>query len=296
MADGNRQLLLNAAVVGLVAVGSFAGCGGTNLNGYRPAREHSADADQATASKPSPAMGNPDDPNRVSTPDGIPANDQRATTPALLTDGTSGDASVMPVSALVPVNVVDGANVRALMSIPAGEAGSTPIRPTEPPNVTNEPADAAAASEPRKIEVLVKDKVFRTESKTGAARVSFDDLDLLKVLNMDPVVDNAVELMPEWLQKLSGKTIRIRGYMYPTYDAEGIEKFVLARDNQICCFGRDPKVYDLVQVNMKEGKSTHYIPATRAFDVIGKFKIEMHSQGGKPYELYVIVQADVIDR
>jgi hypothetical protein len=84
--------------------------------------------------------------------------------------------------------------------------------------------------------------------------------------------------------------------MYPTYDTEGIEHFVLARDNQICCFGRDPKIYDLIQVDMKEGKTTSYIPATRAFDVIGEFHIQMQSEDGKPFGLYGIEKANVIDR
>ena len=84
--------------------------------------------------------------------------------------------------------------------------------------------------------------------------------------------------------------------MYPTYETEGIERFVLARDNQICCFGRDPKIYDLVQVDMKSGKTTNYIPATRAFDVVGTFRIKMLADEGKPYGLYLIEQAAVIDR
>jgi hypothetical protein len=296
MADRMCQNLLKTLLGTGFVVNLLTGCGGTNLNGYRPAREHSAETVTATTPKPPELNGNPAEPARITTLDGAPESDGNSTAPASLAEGAQNDASVLPVSALVPVNVVDGANVRALMSIPANEPGNSPKTSSNPPAVTNEPTDVAPISEPRKVEVLVKDKTFRTESKTGAARVSFDDLDLLKVLNMEPVVENAVELMPDWLQKLSGKTIRIRGYMYPTYDTEGIEKFVLARDNQICCFGRDPKIYDLVQVNMKDGKSTHYIPASRAFDVVGKFKIEMHSQDGKPYGLYVIDQADVIDR
>src|SRR5207245_2670193 len=120
------------------------------------------------------------------------------------------DIEFLPVSALVPVNTIDGGNVRALMSIPATESanGSRPAETT----VDGSPAVAAVA-EPRKIELLVKDKVFRTDSKTGAVRLSFDDLDLLKILNMEPVVDTAVELMPDWLRAINGKPVRLRGYM-----------------------------------------------------------------------------------
>lgn len=47
---------------------------------------------------------------------------------------------------------------------------------------------------------------------------------------------------------------------------------------------------------MRDGKTTNYIPATRAFDVVGTFRIKMLSEDGKPYGLYLIEQATVIDR
>lgn len=215
------------------------------------------------------------------------------------------DLASPPVSAIAPVNVVDGTDVRALMNIPnVGPTNSPSLNATSTsapvigetvPATPKAPA-TSSSSEPRSIELLVKDKSFRTEPKTGALRVSFDDLDLLKVLNMEPVVEKADQLMPAWLSGLSGKRVRLHGFMFPPHDSEGIEHFVLARDNQICCFGRDPKIYDLVAVNMKAGTSTHYIPATQAFDVVGTFRIEMVWDDGKPWGLYTIEEASVIER
>ena len=263
---------------------SFLGCGGTNLTGYRPAREHATNGATSGAT--------PEQPN--------PIDDSDSQTALILVElaakQQADEQELLPVSALVPVNVV--ASVQALMSIPASDPKSD-----EGPSTSNSPnlrrtsaTDTEIAPKSHQIEILVKDKKFQTEPKTGALRVSFDDLDLLKVLNMDPVVANAVELMPDWLKGLNGKNVRIRGFMYPTFDTEGIEHFVLARDNQICCFGRDPKIYDLVQIDMNAGKTTNYIPATRAFDVVGKLRIEMLAQDDKLYGLYVIEQATVIDR
>ena len=51
--------------------------------------------------------------------------------------------------------------------------------------------------------------------------MSYDDIDLLKVLNMDPVPANAATKMPAWLKGLDGRRIRIRGFMYPTVSADG---------------------------------------------------------------------------
>jgi hypothetical protein len=274
----------NARITLLVVISlltnSLSGCNRTNLSEYRPASEHAA----PVIDKPSEAIAVIEETSTIA------PNEDEQREKSIVEEPFS-----LPVSALVPVNVVG--DVRALMSVPVGnskpEAGSANSQPTDVPSIESQSKIAPA---PNQIELLVKDKKFQTEPKTGALRVSFDDIDLLKVLNMEPVVANADELMPEWLKGLDGKAVRIRGFMYPTYETEGIERFVLARDNQICCFGRDPKIYDLVQVDMKAGKTTNYIPATRAFDVVGTFRIKMLAEDGKPYGLYLIEQASVIDR
>lgn len=192
---------------------------------------------------------------------------------------------VVPASALAPVNVVDGASVSAVLSV-------SDRAPAGPPADALDPQNAGAN---RVVQILISEKEFRTEGAGGTLRVSYDDLDLLKVLNMEPVTPNAVELMPSWLKELDGKKIRVRGFMYPTFEPTGIEKFVLARDNQICCFGRDPKVYDLIAIEMKPGKTTNYIP-NRPFDVAGTFRIEMLEEGGKPLGLYWISDAEIFQK
>ena len=275
-----REKRLTSLVAITLIATSLIGCGGTNLTGYRPASEHDA---IETSDSVNPAV--------------ITTESELQTEPLeaeLAADDQANEFELLPASALVPVNVVS--SVRALMSIPAGDQKPVEVSATSGLPTSEPAADAVAAKASNQIEILIKDKKFQTESKTGALRVSFDDLDLLKVCNMEPVVENAVDFMPGWLNGLNGKLVRVRGFMYPTYETEGIERFVLARDNQICCFGRDPKVYDLIQIDMKHGKTTNYIPATRAFDVVGTLKIQMLSQDGKPYGLYLIDQAIVIDR
>jgi hypothetical protein len=144
----------------------------------------------------------------------------------------------------------------------------------------------------RKIKLLVKEKSFKVEGPQGAWRVSYDDFDLLKVLNMDPVPTDAPAHMPGWLKKLDGQRIRVRGFMYPTFQ-DPVPAFVLARDNQICCFGRNPKVYDLVRVTMRTGQTSAYIQ-NRPFDVVGRFHIAEQHEEGKL--LYRLDDAIVIDR
>lgn len=258
----------------------LSGCGGSDLSEYRPVEKTNSQSAKQSASPPSKAE---------SPPDNVPAPGTQiavASTTAESAAETDTIASeVIPVSALAPLNVVDGTSVKSLMKVVI-PGGSTPS-PLE---------TTSASAAPHQVELLIPEKTFRRDASSKALRVSYDDLDLLKVLNLEPVTDNAVELMPTWLKELDGQRIRIRGFMYPTFEAEGIEMFALARDNQICCFGRDPKVYDLVQVDLREGRTTEYIPPTRAFDVVGKFKIKMATEDGKPYELYHLQDAEIIDR
>ncbi|MFM7863147.1 MAG: hypothetical protein ACKPHU_02965, partial [Planctomycetaceae bacterium] len=126
--------------------------------------------------------------------------------------------------------------------------------------------DNGVAGEVRQIQLLVPQKRFRRERPSEAVRVSYDDIDLLKVLNMEPVPADAVGHFPEWLKSLDGKLVRIRGFMFPTFVATGLTEFALARDNGICCFVRQPKIYDIMNVQLAEGETTDYI-ANRPFDV-----------------------------
>ena len=81
--------------------------------------------------------------------------------------------------------------------------------------------------------------------------------------------------------------------MFPPFQDTGIRGFVLARDNQICCFGRTPKEYDLVDIFLRKGVSTHYIQ-NRPFDVVGTFRIK--SEIEKYTAMYELEDAIVIEK
>ena len=154
---------------------------------------------------------------------------------------------------------------------------------------------AIISEEPRKIELLIPEKDFSRVDPNRSFRVSYDDLDLLKVLNMEPVVENALDYFPNWLLALNGQQVRIRGFMIPPSRETDLPGFTLARDNQICCFGRDPKAYDIIPVLMKDGLTTDYIP-NRPFDVVGRFHINPDVFRGEIQTLYEIDEAEVISR
>lgn len=160
-------------------------------------------------------------------------------------------------------------------------------------------------SEPREPKLLVPERDFSKESESNAWRVTYDDLDLLKILNMQPVPLNAVDYLPDWLIQLEGERIILRGWMFPPDRSEGIKGFIFVRDNQVCCFGPNAKAYDKLTVRLKEGQTTKYIQG-RPFDVIGTFHIdawiedERDMKTGEFIEkigmLYHLEDAEIVDK
>lgn len=198
---------------------------------------------------------------------GSPANE-----PATKAESTN----VEPASAIQPdVPVSDSAN--------------------DPPKENQSPAAAeSVAASPSVISTPAEEsRTFKVEGPEGSIRVSFDDVDLLKVLNLDPVPPDAPERLPKWLKALDGKRIRVRGFMFPPFQDTDIRGFVLARDNQICCFGRTPKEYDLIDAFMRKGVTTHYIQG-RPFDVVGVFHIKTEIE--KYTAMYELEDAVVIEK
>jgi hypothetical protein len=190
----------------------------------------------------------------------------------------------------------------------AASAGTEATTTAAKPTVTSEtsdattvvPASATADSQvptPTVLEggirLLIPEKTFRKEGPDGALRLSYDDIDLLKILNMEPVPLDAEGHFPSWLQELDGKRIRIRGFMYPTFEATGLTDFLMARDNGICCFVRQPKIYDIIIVNLAKGETTDYIEG-RPFDVEGVFRIQPEADNTELYQLYLIEDARVL--
>ena len=163
--------------------------------------------------------------------------------------------------------------------------------PVPPEPLTPSPASLAEVI-PNKIELKVPERHF-DKDRERSLRVTYDDLDLLKVLNMEPVPLDAEKYLPDWLTGLDKKKVRLKGWMFPPPSTDGLPNFLFVRDNQICCFGREAKVYDKVRVTLKEGTTTEYIFG-RPFDVVGTFHIAPEERDGQLYFLYSIDDAVVM--
>jgi len=145
------------------------------------------------------------------------------------------------------------------------------------------------------VRLLVPNKTF--QKRGDLIRLSYDDIDLIKILNLKVPDPKVMDLLPEWLKKLDGQKVEMRGFMYPSFQQEDIDRFVFCRDTGACCFGPNPVVYYLINVRMKSGVTTHYIE-NRPFDVTGTFRIRpgIISETGLVYELYHLEEAVVRER
>lgn len=270
--------------VGL-ALGLLAsvGCRQSSTADYHELTEHTADNVRLTSAESPPAaepisVPMAADPVVEAPVEAVPVVVDEATVPEVqpasaVVIATPAEIPVESPPVNPPADGVPGAN-------PSGDSPS---------------ADSPPAIKPGKIELLIPEKTFQPEGKEQALRVSFDDIDLLKVLNMEPVPLDAVNYFPGWLSGLDGQKIRLRGWMFPPLEQEGLTGFLFVRDNQICCFGRNPKVYDKVIVELREGETTRYIQG-RPFDVIGTFSIQAEESDGELLILYFIEDAVVIDK
>ncbi|MBI3861833.1 MAG: hypothetical protein HY290_08045 [Planctomycetia bacterium] len=205
-----------------------------------------------------------------------------------VSDQSQRQESTPPAISPVPASQVTAESTVSETADPATPATLVPA--VEPSPAKVDAADASAGTTPPKDDPA-HPRTFAVEGPGGAQRIGFDDLDLMKLIKMDPVTSDCIEKMPAWLRELSGKPVRIRGYMKPSGITEGIPQFVFVRSTELCCFGPKGKVYHLIAVTLKEGTTTDYIEL-KPFDVAGKFRIEkVELDEGLVYLLYHIDDA-----
>ncbi len=118
----------------------------------------------------------------------------------------------------------------------------------------------------------------RAEEDDGPTDVNFDDIKL----NLETGDKFRTALLTKKAKDLDGKAISIRGYMSPSFKADGITEFVLMRNTQ-CKFGVDA-AHHFLRVRVAEGKSTSY--TIRPITVVGSFKIKQFKVGKKTWAIY----------
>jgi hypothetical protein len=98
--------------------------------------------------------------------------------------------------------------------------------------------------------------VYATEVRDGYARISFN------TMRPDEIQVRNGQLVPPEIAALDGKRVFIKGYIRPDSItvSKGINRFLLVRDNNQCCFGSlaDVKYFDQMDVTMVDSKTVDY--------------------------------------
>lgn len=107
---------------------------------------------------------------------------------------------------------------------------------------------------------------FATEVPEGFQRISF----VSDISQHELKTVNGELQIPEQVQQYDGKPVFLKGYMYPTREVNGLERFVLCKDMGQCCFGGNPKPTDMIVIEMEKGKTVNY--TTGLVSVAGMFR------------------------
>lgn len=122
--------------------------------------------------------------------------------------------------------------------------------------------------------------VYATEVPPGCLRISFADL--------QPTPDHPELPVPPAAQDLDGKKVFVKGYVYPDGQQYNIKQFVLVPDMGTCCFGGQPKLTDMIEVNLTDKNRVEY--SRRKRKLAGVMKVDTQLKpvtgvGGVYYQL-----------
>jgi hypothetical protein len=146
-------------------------------------------------------------------------------------------------------------------SLPISSATTTsnPVRAA----VADEPTaeDSSSASDPEQAESDSEQQASAAQ-KQEIERINFEDLNCNIQANL---------VFREWMltpraKELDGQRVRLAGYMLADLRTEGIEEFVLLKNNE-CKFGPDGQADHLAMIVLDAGETAKF--TDKAVDVIG---------------------------
>jgi hypothetical protein len=224
--------------------------------------------------------------NEASTRSGEPSNPGRPE--ATQTPGPATEASASniegpnadPASANAGSSTPDSTAAKAAFSGAAGSAA----------NPSGKSARSTTGTVPR-----TETRTFRKEGPQGALRITYDDLDLKLIAGIETITETTQDELPAWLKQLHGKRVRLRGYMFPGTQSEGITRFQFCRDTGVCCFGPNPVPFYFTDVTLREGHSTDFINL-RPFDVEGDFGIDFVLSDGYVLQVWTLKDAVIVKK
>ena len=105
--------------------------------------------------------------------------------------------------------------------------------------------------------------------------------------------DHAIDQIPQPIKDLNTKKIALQGFMVPIDLKNGKStKFLLVKDQSLCCFGRMPRMNEWISVRMKSG-STVRVFTDRPVSVLGTLTVCEQIENGEVISLYRMEADDV---
>lgn len=126
---------------------------------------------------------------------------------------------------------------------------------------------------------------YHHEVPEGYLRVNFPN----EISEHEFVYFGSSRRLHEKVAPLVGEKVFLKGYMYNLQKFEGLKEFVFLKDNGECCFGGEPKPFDMMLVSMPEGKTTKAYQGMIA--VSGVLEADVTAGEGEP--VYTIVADSV---
>jgi hypothetical protein len=123
---------------------------------------------------------------------------------------------------------------------------------------------------------------YSHEVPEGFQRVSFSE----EISGKGFVVEEGAQKVHPEIEALVGKSIFLKGFMYPTGEELGLTRFLLLKDSGECCFGGQPALQDMIGVKMAPGKTVDYEQGRVA--IAGKFMLNAQYQGGSLEPVFLL--------
>jgi hypothetical protein len=128
--------------------------------------------------------------------------------------------------------------------------------------------------------------VRATEVPSGYLRITYDAF--------RPTIEEMEQnqFPPATAKELDGQKVFLKGYMFPTSNHD-LKEFTLCRDSGECCFGGQPKPWDMVRVVMKDPPRAQFTTWQKKIGGVLRIKEPNHiEEGGVSHQLYFFVEVD----
>jgi NADH:ubiquinone oxidoreductase subunit K len=127
---------------------------------------------------------------------------------------------------------------------------------------------------------------YRTEIPEGFQRISFARDISQRGVGMAEQEGQTRFFIPPEVDALVGKPIYLKGFIYPSGRPNYLTQFVLCKDNDQCCFGGQPKLQDMIGVQLTGDQTTDY--TSSLVGVAGRLRLNENYGGGSLEPIYLL--------